>query len=305
MKKGSSRDRGKRISTKTLTHRKVSSSLRSHGGKKSSSSRKWSSSKSSSSDCRHPVQQMKCNKKVKSKSSSRHPQKGTRKRSVNKKKVASVRLSSPSKRVKAESPKKIRKVVHSPSTASTTTVTSPESRVSSTGTMVTSKSTSRRDRETSAKLKNLSMSNDRTSEIKSTFIKSPPNIVYKRRLDVDIDYLSANWVNEDHLSKLKESKQKEWTEDDKEQFSELSLKETLRDVVHDHAPSELKMVYAVTCSVLSIRASTGFFKNGSKDKDRFEEFIWGHRKLLRHTQERYESPYEDTCITIADFFVKL
>ena len=115
--------------------------------------------------------------------------------------------------------------------------------------------------------------------------------------------MSANWVNEDHLSKLKELKQKEWTEDDKEQFSELSFKEKLRDVVHDHAPSELKMVYALICSVLGIRASTDFFKNGSKDKDRFEEFIWGHRKLLHKTFKRYESPYEDTCITNDDLLL--
>ena len=63
------------------------------------------------------------------------------------------------------------------------------------------------------------------------------------------------------------------------------------------------MFYAVTFSVLGIRASTGFFKNSSKDKDRFKEFIWGHRKLLRKTFERYESPYEDTCITSADLLL--
>ena len=153
VKKGSSRGRGKGISSETLSHRKLSSGSRSHRGKKSSSSRKKSSSKSSSSDRRHPAKQMKRNKDVKLHSSSRHAIKITRKRSVKQQKVASVRRSSPSKRMKAESPKKIRKVVHSPSTPLTTTVTSPESRVSSTGTVVTSKSTSRRDRETAAKLK--------------------------------------------------------------------------------------------------------------------------------------------------------
>lgn len=73
--------------------------------------------------------------------------------------------------------------------------------------------------------------------------------------------------------------------------------------MNDHAPSELKMVDAVTCSRLGIRASTGFFKNGSRDKTRFEDFMWGNQKQLRCTQERYESPYEDTCITITDFFL--
>ena len=264
VKKGSSRDKGKCNSSKTLTHRKASSSSGSHGGKKSSSMRKRNSPKSSSSDRRHPAKQRKHKKNVTTKSSSRHSQKGTQKRSVNRKKASSVSPSTSSKRAKAEapkkkhkvvhspstastttitspesrvsstkrgkvgSPKKIRKVVHSPSTASTTTIRSPESRVSSTGTVVTSKSTDRRDRETSAKLKKLSMSNNKTSKIKSTSIKSPPNIVYKRSSDVDVDYLSANWVDEDHLYKLKESKQKEWTEDDKKQFLELSLKEKNR-----------------------------------------------------------------------------
>ena len=102
--------------------------------------------------------------------------------------------------------------------------------------------------------------------------------------------------------KLKESKQKDWTEDDKEQLLELSLKEKLRDVVHDHAPSELKMVYAQTCLVLGIRANVGFFKNGSKDKDRFEEFIWEHRKLLRNIQDRCVSPYANMCAPSADLY---
>ena len=76
-------------------------------------------------------------------------------------------------------------------------------------------------------------------------------------------------------------------------------------MAQDHTPSELRMVYAVMCTVLGIRVSTDFFKNGSKDKDVFEEFIWGHRKLLRKTFERYESPYEDTCITNADLLLTL
>ena len=147
------------------------------------------------------------------------------------------------------------------------------------------------------------MSNKKTSKTKSTSIKSPPSIVYKRSSDVEVNYASANWLDEDHLYKLKELKQKEWTEDIKEQFLELSLKGKIHDVAQDHTPSELRMVYAVMCTVLGIRVSTDFFKNGSKDKDRFEEFIWGHRKLLRKTLERYESPYEDTCITSADLLL--
>ena len=74
-------------------------------------------------------------------------------------------------------------------------------------------------------------------------------------------------------------------------------------MVQDHAPSELKIFYAVTCSVLGIRASTSFCKSGSKDKGRFKEFIWGHHKLLRHTFKSYESPYKDTCIISTDFML--
>ena len=177
---------------------------------------------------------------------------------------------------------------------------SPESDVSSTGTVVTSKSTRRRDRETSTKLKNLLMSNDKLIEVENTSPKSPPKIVFKNspgiEIDYDINFLTVNWGNSNDILTLKELKQKDLTSDDKEQFLRRSPKEQLHEVVYDHGPSELKMVYVQTCFKLGIPASVEFFKNGSKDKERFYEFIWENRKSLRNIQERYEYPFVETFV---------
>ena len=108
--------------------------------------------------------------------------------------------------------------------------------------------------------------------------------------------MSANWANSNHLLILKELKQKDLTSSDKEQFLELSFKEQLREVVNAHGPSELKMVYVQTCAMLHIPPSVEFFKNGSKDKERFYEFIWENRKSLRNIQERYEYPFVEMFV---------
>ena len=73
-------------------------------------------------------------------------------------------------------------------------------------------------------------------------------------------------------------------------------------MVYEHAPSELKMVYAQTCSVLGKYDSVGFFKNGSKDKERFYEFVLEHRKILHDIQDRYVSPYANTYVPNADLY---
>ena len=329
VKRDSSRERGKRRSSKTSSPGNMSSSSRSRGKKKSPSSGKRSSSKASASDRRTTTREIKSSggeditpkrqerkksalthkKKMKPKASSREvsreKDKNSRhsaeaslksptssKRAGTKKKKASERSLSPSKRAKKRSPSKMRKNVMSPASASTTTITSPESGVSSLGTVVTSKSTRRRDRETSSKLKNLSMTNDKLVEVENTSPKSPPKIVIKKsnemEIDQDINYLNANWVHSSHLLTLKELKQKNLKSEDKEKFQKRSLKEQIREVVYEHGPSELKMVYVQNCAMLGIPASVDFFKNGSKDKERFFEFIWEHRKSLRSIQNRYD-----------------
>ena len=107
-------------------------------------------------------------------------------------------------------------------------------------------------------------------------------------IDHDINFLNANWVHSNDLLTLKELKQKNLKSEDKEKFKKRSLKEQIREVVYDHGPSELKMVYVQNCTMLRIPASVDFFKNGSKDKERFFEFIWEHRKSLRSIQDRYD-----------------
>ena len=154
----------------------------------------------------------------------------------------------------------------------------------------------------STKLKKRSMSNDKWSEVENTSLKSPPSIVFKNSSAIEIDNLSANWANPNHLFTLKESKQKDLTSSDKEQFLELPLQEQLRGVVYEHAPSELKMVYDQTCSLLDKHASVEFFKNGSKDKERFYEFIWENRKILCDIQDGYVSPYAKMFVPHANLY---
>ena len=136
------------------------------------------------------------------------------------------------------------------------------------------------------------MTNDKLVEVENTSPKSPPKIVIKKsnemEIDQDINYLNANWVHSSHLLTLKELKQKNLKSEDKEKFKKRSLKEQIREVVYEHGPSELKMVYVQNCAMLGIPASVDFFKNGSKDKERFFEFIWEHRKSLRSIQNRYD-----------------
>ena len=108
-------------------------------------------------------------------------------------------------------------------------------------------------------------------------VDSPPTIVFKKMPPVDVDYLSADWTNSSHLVVLAESKEKEWSLNDKKTFLNLSLQDQMREVVSEHTPSELKMVYAITCHKLGIRPRTDFFKNGSKDKSRLYDFLWEYR----------------------------
>ena len=187
-----------------------------------------------------------------------------------------VSLSSIYKDKNLNSSVKMRPSPASPCTTASLTAGSPESNASSLGTVVTSRTTHCWDQKASAKMKTLSIES----------VDSPPSIVFKKMPPVDVDYLSADWTNSSHLVVLGESKEKEWSLNDKKTFLNLSLQEQMSKVVSEHTHSELKMVYAITCHKLGIRPRIDFFKNGSKDKSRLYDFLWEKCTMLRRRQGR-------------------
>ena len=134
------------------------------------------------------------------------------------------------------------------------------------------------------------------ARLKTLLSKAPQALCSRRVLQLRLIIYRPIWTKPTHLVTLLESKHKEGTSSDKRQFLKLSLQDQIRAVVKDHTPSELKMVYAITCAALGVRASVDFFKNGSKDKERFYDFICENRQMLDDLQDRYVSTYADTCV---------
>ena len=75
-------------------------------------------------------------------------------------------------------------------------------------------------------MKKLSISNDvEMKKEDNSLVKSPPKIVYQNTLLSEIEYLSENWINPNHLFALMKIKHNTWTSKDKVKFRELPLED--------------------------------------------------------------------------------
>ena len=100
--------------------------------------------------------------------------------------------------------------------------------------------------------------------------ESPPKNVIKTSLDpeISIDYLNCSYTNKNHLQVLIEKKEPKMSDKLKAAFAAMDLMDQLHEVITNHTPSELKMVYMQICGYLSMKHSEIFsslLNKGRKD----------------------------------------
>jgi len=133
-------------------------------------------------------------------------------------------------------------------------------------------------------MKALTMPSDSTP---SKPLLSPPKIVITTPIDSKntIDFLNCSWTNKYHLQALWEKKTPKLSDKAKKEFAESHLRSQLRQVIHAHPPSDMKMTYIQICGLLSIKPSTDFFKTPNKGKDGLEDMIWENRTKLTEIEK--------------------
>jgi len=95
-----------------------------------------------------------------------------------------------------------------------------------------------------------------------------------------VNFCTADFTNPAHLRELMGQKCR-MDEKEKNTFKEFTLKDQLSNVIHNHTPSELKMIYMRVCMTIGISPDPDYFKSTSKGKIGLEEIIWVHRLVLK------------------------